>query len=176
MLTTESVISFGFAYGIYWFGQNPPITDEQDDVCDTCPHGKQNRSLFPNSNLTRATERLQLIHSDVGGLYGAVMVDFKNHMKSQFKMSDLGLMSHFLGLEIQLKKDSKSIHRTKYAKDFLKRFQMQACKPVATPITFGCKLLKEDGGAKRDVTTYKSKIGGLQHLSSTRPDLMFATI
>ncbi|KAK6266147.1 hypothetical protein QUC31_016984 [Theobroma cacao] len=95
--------------------------------------------------MTRATERLQLIHSDVGGLYGAVMVDFKNHMKSQFKMSDLGLMSHFLGLEIQLKKDSKSIHRTKYAKDLLKRFQMQACKPVATPITFGCKLLKEDG-------------------------------
>lgn len=61
-------------------------------------------------------------------------------------MTDLGLMSYFLGMEVHQTHDEIFLCQTKYAREMLKRFGMSECKPVATPIAHGECLSLDDGG------------------------------
>ncbi|KAF2302134.1 hypothetical protein GH714_032894 [Hevea brasiliensis] len=49
------------------------------------------------------------------------------------------------------------------------------CKAVATPLDPNVKLSKENGDSILDATSYRSFIGSLLYLTTTRPDLMFTT-
>ena len=55
----------------------------------------------------------------------------------------------------------------------MQRFKMDKCKPAETPIDLGTKLTKNDDGPAVNVTLYKWMVGGLMHLTTTRPDLMY---
>jgi len=61
----------------------------------------------------------------------------------------------------------------KYAKEILKKFQMEECKAVSTPMNQKEKLSKEDGVDKVDEGYYRSLIGCLMYLTTTRPDILF---
>jgi hypothetical protein len=63
-------------------------------------------------------------------------------MKSEFEMFDLGEMQYFVGMKIQQTTKGISICQAKYIEDMLKRFIMQNCKPVSTPLVVGSKLMK----------------------------------
>ena len=76
--------------------------------------------------------------------------EFKTHMMAEFDMKDLGLMSYFLVLEVHQTQDEIFVSQSKYARDMLKRFKMDNCPLVATPITHGEHLCKEDGEPKVD--------------------------
>jgi hypothetical protein len=102
-----------------------------------------------------------------------LMEEFKEAMKSEFEMSDLGEMQYFLGMQIQQTTEGISICQAKYIEDMLKRFIMQNCKPVSTPLVVGSKLMKDDESPLCDATLYRSLIGSLMYLTSTRPDIMF---
>lgn len=69
----------------------------------------------------------------------------------------------------------ESFSQRKYASDLLKKFKMESCNPVSTPLAINEKLSKTDGDAKADVTQYRSLVGCLLYLTATRPDLMFST-
>ena len=56
----------------------------------------------------------------------------------------------------------------------LKKFQMDNCKPVSTPMITGCKLSKDDESKEVDQRLYRSMIGSLLYLTTSRPDLMQA--
>jgi hypothetical protein len=45
--------------------------------------------------------------------------DFKNTMKIEFEMTDLGLMKYFLGIEVDQSDDGFFIFQTKYANEVL---------------------------------------------------------
>ena len=62
----------------------------------------------------------------------------------------------------------------KYAKEVLKKFNMEECKPTAIPMNQKEKFCKEDGAKKVDERLYKSLIGCLTYLNVTRPDSMHA--
>ncbi|PHU03205.1 hypothetical protein BC332_28456 [Capsicum chinense] len=62
-----------------------------------------------------------------------------------------------------------------YALNLLKRFKLDKCKPVATPLVVNEKLMKDDGEERADSKLYRSLIGSLLYLTATRPDVMFAT-
>ncbi|GKU97469.1 hypothetical protein SLEP1_g10613 [Rubroshorea leprosula] len=81
-----------------------------------------------------------------------------------------------LGFEITRKEDCvyKLNKALKYALDILKKFEMENCKPVATPLVQNEKLSKDDQETKVDSPYYRSLIGSLLYLTATRPDLMFA--
>ena len=64
------------------------------------------------------------------------------------------------------------ISQTKYAKEMLKKFHMEDCKPMGTPMIIGCKLTKNDDSPDVDQTTYRSMIGSLLYLTYSRPDIM----
>ena len=51
---------------------------------------------------------------------------------------------------------------------------MQNCKATPTPTAIGLKLSKEDSSKRVDPTLYKSMVGSLMYLTTTRPDMMHA--
>jgi hypothetical protein len=100
---------------------------------------------------------------------------FKREMKKVFEMTDLGKMTFFLGMEVQQKQNEIFICQQKYAKEILKKFNMEECRSTATPMNQKEKFCKEDGAAKIDETLYRTLIGCLMYLTATRPDIMNAT-
>lgn len=62
----------------------------------------------------------------------------------------------------------------KYALNLLKRFKLEKCKPVATPLVVNEKLMKDDSEEREDPKLYRSLIGSLLYLTASRPDVMFA--
>jgi hypothetical protein len=51
---------------------------------------------------------------------------------------------------------------------------MEDCNPSETPIPLGTKLRKKDEGPTVYYTLYKSLVGSLLYLTTTRPDIMYA--
>ena len=93
-------------------------------------------------------------------------------MKKEFKMSMLGELNFFLGLQVYQRDEGIFISQTKYIKDMLKKFKMEDSKPVGTLVATGCKLSKDDESLEVDHTMYKSMIGILLYVTSTRPNVM----
>ena len=104
-----------------------------------------------------------------------MMMEFKEDMMKTFEMTDLGLMSYFLGIEVSQRNEGIFISQKKYTEGLLKKFKMYGCKPVATPLITNEKLQKNDGAPEADASKYRSLIGSLLYLTATRPDIMYAT-
>jgi hypothetical protein len=100
--------------------------------------------------------------------------EFKDEMKKMFEMPNLGMMNYFLGIEVMQSNHGIFTCQKKYALDILKRFKMQDCKPVGTPMTTSIKLSKDDESEKVDEGLYRGLIGSLQYLIASRPDILFA--
>ncbi|XP_059075017.1 uncharacterized mitochondrial protein AtMg00810-like [Cryptomeria japonica] len=99
---------------------------------------------------------------------------FSTIMKSKFEMSMLGPLSFFLGIQVSQLEHGLFISQTKYAKEMLKRFQMDQCTHVGTPMETGCKLVKVDDSPLVDQSKYRSMVGSLLYLTASRLDLMQA--
>jgi hypothetical protein len=54
----------------------------------------------------------------------------------------------------------------------LKKFKMKDCKPVSTPLVTSCKLIKYDESKELDQRLYRSMIGSLLYVTTSRPDVM----
>ena len=100
--------------------------------------------------------------------------EFAEEMKSEFEMSMIGELTFYLGLQIQQKNTGIFILQEKYLREMLKRFQMEDCKHVSTPMITGCKLCANDGSANIDQRLYRSMVGSLLYLTASRPDIMLA--
>ena len=92
---------------------------------------------------------------------------FKREMMARFKMSDLGALSYYLGIEVRQGKQSISLGQCAYAEKLLERGGMAECKPCATPIEEQLKLSKHNTAAKVDATRYRSIVSGLRYLTHT---------
>jgi hypothetical protein len=64
------------------------------------------------------------------------------------------------------------ISQEKYLREMLKRFQMEDSKPMGTPMVTGCKLIKDDDSPDVDQSSYRSMIGSLLYITTSRPDIM----
>nr|GEW42297.1 hypothetical protein [Tanacetum cinerariifolium] len=99
---------------------------------------------------------------------------FEKLMKDKFQMSSMGELTFFLGLWVKKKKDGIFISQDKYVAGILRKFRLTEGKLASTPIDTEKPLLKDPDGEDVDVHTYRSKIGSLIYLTSSRPDIMFA--
>jgi hypothetical protein len=95
-------------------------------------------------------------------------------MKNEFEMSLLGELTFILGLQIYQHGTCIFISQTKYIKEMLKRFGMEYCKPVSTPMQTSCKLRIEYESKDADQRLYRSMIGILIYVISSRLDVMQA--
>ncbi|GJZ71762.1 putative ribonuclease H-like domain-containing protein [Tanacetum coccineum] len=70
----------------------------------------------------------------------------------------------------------KMIHKNqdKYVTEILKKFGFTDVKTASTPIETQKPLLKDEDGEQVDVHLYRSMIGSLMYLTSSRPAIMFA--
>ena len=75
---------------------------------------------------------------------------FKEEMKDAFEMTDLGRMIFFLGMQVQQKQNEIFVCQEKYAKEVLKKFNMEECKPTATPMNQNDKFCRENEAEKVD--------------------------
>nr|GEZ15535.1 hypothetical protein [Tanacetum cinerariifolium] len=77
-------------------------------------------------------------------------------------------------VKVNQKKDGTFISQDKYAAEILKKFGLTEGKSASTPIDTEKPLLKDPDGEDVDVHIYRSMIGSLMYLTSSRPDIMFA--
>lgn len=99
--------------------------------------------------------------------------EFKRSMQDEFEMTDLGKMRFFLGIEVVQTSEGVHISQRKYALEIIKRFKLDNCNPVKSPIIPGCKLKQEDG-KRVDSMLFKQMVGCLMYITTTRPDIQFA--
>ncbi|CAB75469.1 copia-type reverse transcriptase-like protein [Arabidopsis thaliana] len=74
--------------------------------------------------------------------------EFKKEMTKEFEMTDIGLMSYYLGIEVKQEDNGIFITQEGYAKEVLKKFKMDDSNP--------------------------SLVGSLRYLTCTRPDILYA--
>ena len=59
---------------------------------------------------------------------------FKQEMMRKFNMSDLGLLSYYLGIEVKQGDDGITLSQSAYAVKILENAGMLNCNPTATPM------------------------------------------
>ncbi|KAL8091488.1 hypothetical protein AgCh_033921 [Apium graveolens] len=99
---------------------------------------------------------------------------FAKLMQSRYQMSMMGELSYFLGLQVKQNEEGTFICQTKNTRNLLKKFGMQDCSSASTPMATATKLDK-DTDKSVDITDYRGLIGSLLYLTSSRPDIMYAT-
>nr|GFC84475.1 copia protein [Tanacetum cinerariifolium] len=98
---------------------------------------------------------------------------FSNDMSSKFQMSMMGQMSFFLGLQVSQSPGGIFINQSKFALEILKKFGMDSCDSVDTPMVDRLKLDEDLSGISVDQTRFRSMVGSLMYLTASRPDLVF---
>jgi hypothetical protein len=95
-------------------------------------------------------------------------------LHSEFAMTDLGDLYHFLGISVTRSADGLFFSQRQYAVDLLQRAGMAECHSTATPVDTHAKLSATAGAPVTDATQYRSLADALQYLTLTRPDLAYA--
>lgn len=103
--------------------------------------------------------------------------EFKYEIMQVFEMTGVmtgvRLKTYFLSLEIKQENGEMFIHQKKYVYEILKKFHMENCKSMSTPMNQKEKMMKEDEGAKIDENHFRSLVGCLVYLSTTKPDIHY---
>nr|GEU34507.1 retrovirus-related Pol polyprotein from transposon TNT 1-94 [Tanacetum cinerariifolium] len=99
---------------------------------------------------------------------------FSNEMISKFQMYMMGQMSFFLGLQVSQSSEGFFINQSRFALEILKKFGMDSCDPVDTPMVDRLKLDEDPLGIPVDQTRFHSMVGSLMYPTASRPDLVFA--
>nr|GEV30894.1 hypothetical protein [Tanacetum cinerariifolium] len=100
---------------------------------------------------------------------------FSDLIKSYFEMSMIGEMTFFLGLQVNQSLCGIFINHSNYVLEILKKYGMEYCDPVGTPMEIKDKLDLDQHGTPVNVTKYCSMIGTLMYLTSSRPDIVHTT-
>ena len=107
----------------------------------------------------------------------------KSALSKKFEMVDFGEVSTVLGMRVtrDRKRGLLQIDQEKYAREVLRRFNMEECKPISIPLSTGDKLSQEQGAFTEaekkamEVIPYRQVVGSLMYLMvCTRPDLASA--
>ncbi|XP_050133157.1 uncharacterized mitochondrial protein AtMg00810-like [Malus sylvestris] len=81
----------------------------------------------------------------------------------------MGKLTYFLGLQIQYRDNRDMfISQAKYAKELIKKAEMESCKPTPTPSKPHTQLLMSDGQPLADI------VSAFQYLTFTRPDIAYS--
>ena len=70
------------------------------------------------------------------------IMKFKKEMTTQFEMSDLGLLSFYLGIKVDQREDFIAIKQTSYANKVMKQFGMGDYNPTAVQWIQGLDFTK----------------------------------
>nr|GEV13482.1 retrovirus-related Pol polyprotein from transposon TNT 1-94 [Tanacetum cinerariifolium] len=142
-------------------------------------NGFQRRKIDQTLFIKRQKGDILLVQIYVGDIiFGSTNKDlckaFEKLIKDKFQMSSMRELTFFLGLQVKQKKYRIFIRQDKYVAEILRKFGLTDGKSASTPTDTAKPLLKDPDGEDIDVHTYRSMIGSLMYLTSSRPDIMFA--
>ena len=92
---------------------------------------------------------------------------FKGHMMTIFAMSDLGLLSTYLGIEVVQEPTRIKLSQTAFVRKILADSRMSEANSVITPLEARTKFSREGTKSLVDSTYYKSLLGRLRYLTNT---------
>ncbi|GJT94161.1 retrovirus-related pol polyprotein from transposon TNT 1-94 [Tanacetum coccineum] len=84
-------------------------------------------------------------------------------------------MTFFLGLQVNQSPCGIFINQSNYVLEILKKYGMETCDPIGTPMEIKDRLDLDQNGSLVDATKYHSMIGALMYLTSSRLDIVHAT-
>ncbi|PWA84621.1 ribonuclease H-like domain, Reverse transcriptase, RNA-dependent DNA polymerase [Artemisia annua] len=142
-------------------------------------HGYRRGAIDKTLFIKRDKKDIMLVQVYVDDIiFGAtkqsMVKEFEQLMQKEFQMSSMGELTFFLGLQVKQSSIGIFISQDKYVTDILKKFILNTIKPVTTPIKSSNSLGKDEDGKPVDVKLYRSMIGCLMYLTTSRPDIMFA--
>lgn len=131
---------------------------------------------------TRVSDELCIIAVYVDDLIiGSKSIDEINAIKQslcdQYKMKDLGVLNHFLGVKVEqsVKNNSVFINQSAFASLLVSKFNFENSRSVKTPSDVNVKPEDNELSEPFDSKVYQSCVGGLLYLSNrTRPDLTYS--
>nr|GEX32578.1 hypothetical protein [Tanacetum cinerariifolium] len=106
-------------------------------------------------------------------VYKELCTEFEKLMHDKFQMSSMGELTFFLRLQVKQKLDGIFISQDKYVDEILRKFKNADVKPSNTPMDKEKALLKDSDCDDVYVYLYRSMIGSLMYLTSSRLDIMF---
>lgn len=86
-------------------------------------------------------------------------------------MTDLGLLSYFLGIEFTKTDQGVFMGQKKYISEVLKRFHMWGCNSAETPAETNLKLGMCEEEQSVDGTQFRQMVGSLRYVCHTRPEI-----
>ncbi|GJX25661.1 putative ribonuclease H-like domain-containing protein [Tanacetum coccineum] len=136
--------------------------------------GKIDQTLF----IKKQKGDILLVHVYVddiifGSTKKELCTEFEKLMHDKFQMSSMGELTFFLGLQVKQKEDGIFISQDKYVADILRKFSFTDVRTTSTLMDTEKPLLKDSDGDDVDVHLYRSMIGSLMYLTSSRPDIMY---
>lgn len=100
--------------------------------------------------------------------------EFSEKMKKEIEMSMVGELNYFLGLQVKQRKDEIFISQEKYAKNLVKKFDLDSKKHASTPMSSLARLSSNPSGVEVNLTLYRSIIGSLLYLTASKLDMAFS--
>ncbi|GKE49588.1 retrovirus-related pol polyprotein from transposon TNT 1-94 [Tanacetum coccineum] len=101
----------------------------------------------------------------------AICTEFANHMTTKSKMSMMGKMSFFLGLQISQSPRGIFINQSKYASEIVKKYSLLTTDSVNTPMVKRSKLDEDLQGKPVDAILYRGMIESLMQSLATEMHL-----
>ena len=89
-------------------------------------------------------------------------------------MSMIVELNHFLGLQIHQQESGIFISQSKYAKNLVKKFGLEYASSIRTPLSPNVKLTIDLLGKSVDSSLYRSMIGSLLYLTTSRLDISYS--
>ncbi|KAG2947479.1 hypothetical protein PC118_g25571 [Phytophthora cactorum] len=107
----------------------------------------------------------------ITGISPELIARTKTDLKTRFEMTDSGKCAFVLGIELVDGPDgSVTMCQRRYVDDILKRFAMDECKAVVSPVDMSTRLVPSDAATKVNAP-FREAVGALMHLmTATRPD------
>jgi hypothetical protein len=101
----------------------------------------------------------------------------KEKLQNRYRMTDLGPLRRFLGLNIETNPTGYSLHQASYIENMLRRYSMEDAYEVATPIDprISLELEHDDLDTSVDPKQYLAMVGSLMYAAlGGRPDISYA--
>ena len=100
----------------------------------------------------------------ITGTNSSCIKKFKVLMAEVFKMSDLRLLTYYLGIEVKQDAEGITLSQRNYARKILEKGGLLDCNPCQVPVQANPKLSREDSSPCVDATEYRSLVGSLRSL------------
>jgi hypothetical protein len=110
----------------------------------------------------------------ITGITTPAIDEFKQEKKEKSQMSDLGLLSYYLGIEVIQGEAGIALYQSAYTGKLLKRCGLSSCNSAEAPMENMLKLSKESTKVPVDAIEYHNIVGALRYLLHTHLELTFA--